>query len=323
VECGLCPNGCVIGPGGIGSCRVRTNRGGVLYADSFGVVSSSQVDPIEKKPLYHFWPGTEIFSVGGWGCNLHCSFCQNWSISQEFNAEKQVFSPHEVVDAAILSGAPSIAYTYNEPLISLEFVRECAMIGREKGLNSVAVTNGYVSEESGRDAIEVIDAFNIDIKGMSEMFYSRNCSGRLAPVLDFCCMVKASGRHLELTNLVIPGENDRYSELEELVRWVVNNLGRDVPVHFSAYRPQYKMTNPATGTDVLNRAFDIARNHLDYVYLGNVLMERGQNSLCPQCQACLIKRHGYSIAVVGVNRGKCIKCGFLLEGFLWRVQSES
>lgn len=318
VKCTLCPNNCAIGPGSSGICRVRRNDAGVLYAEGYGVLSSSHVDPIEKKPLYHFCPGTDIFSIGGWGCNLRCSFCQNWSISQKFSSGHKVYAPVDVVDAALASGAGAIAYTYNEPLISMEFVLDCAILAKGRGLKNVAVTNGYVCERAGRDAVQALDAFNVDVKGMADDFYSRNCGGKLAPILQFCRMIRQEGKHLELTNLVIPDENDSETDIEALVQWVADALGRDVPLHFSAYRPEYKMERPPTESSSLNRAYEIARKHLDYVYLGNVITQRGQDSFCPQCNECLIERSGYKTRIVGVRDGCCSQCEALLRGFEWQ-----
>ena len=318
VQCGLCPHGCRIAPGASGRCRIRANRAGVLYAEGYGVISSSHVDPIEKKPLYNFCPGTDIFSIGGWGCNFSCSFCQNWSISQDFTAGKKVCAPADIVRAAMESGSGAIAYTYNEPLISMEFVLECASLASDRGLKNVAVTNGYVCEGAGRDAVDALDAFNVDIKSMDDAFYRRNCGGALAPILDFCRMIKQRGKHLEVTNLVIPGENDGEESIAALAQWVACELGRDVPVHFSAYRPEYKMENPATESGVMNRAYEVARKHLDYVYLGNVMTQHGQDSLCPQCGELLVERTGYMTKITGVRDGVCAQCGSILNGFVWQ-----
>lgn len=317
IKCELCPNYCLIRQGNSGSCGVRTNRDGVLYADGYGKVSSSQVDPIEKKPLYHFRPGTDIFSIGGWGCNLHCSFCQNWSISQEFREGSESFSPDQVVSAAERSGTDSIAYTYNEPFISMEFVRECSDLARRRGMKNVAVTNGYVSTEALADAIEAIDAFNVDVKSMEDGFYKRNCGGKLQSVLEFCKAVRACGKHLEITNLVIPGENDSDELLLALVDWIAEELGEDVPLHFSAYRPQYKMSNPSTDPAILNRAHELASGKLNYVYLGNVISDVGQNTVCRKCGSCLISRSGYATVIAGIKDGACTACGSEATGFCW------
>jgi len=317
VQCMLCPNMCGLAAGQTGSCGVRTNRSGVLYAESYGLISSSHVDPIEKKPLYHFCPGTDIFSIGGCGCNLHCSFCQNWSISQEFMRSSDAFTPEQIVSAAQRTGTGAIAYTYNEPLIGLEFVLECAMLARERGLRNVAVTNGYVRGRAAEDAVASIDAFNVDIKSMDDKFYSKNCSGHIKPVLEFCQMVREAAKHLEITNLVIPGENDDDDALRRLSVWIAEHLGPETPLHLSAYRPQFKMKNPATELGILLHAYEIAKDSLEYVYLGNVACETGQDTLCPKCGELIVKRRGYSTSVIGVEKGCCSSCGHALRCFAW------
>ncbi len=317
VRCELCPNYCVIRNGHGGSCGVRYNRDGTLYADGYGRISSSNVDPIEKKPLYHFRPGTDIFSVGGWGCNLHCSFCQNWSISQDFIRDGAAYSPEQIVAGAERAGTSAVAYTYNEPLISVEFVLACSALARERGLQNVAVTNGYVSSEAREEIVGAIDAFNVDIKSMDDDFYRRNCGGKLRPILEFCESVRGAGKHLEITNLIIPGENDSPATITELVDWIADSLGSDVPLHFSAYRPQYKMTNKATDVSVLRRAHDAAACKLHYVYLGNVVTSCGQDTACPGCGECVISRTGYATTVSGVVDETCRFCGIRLPGFCW------
>lgn len=317
VECNLCPHICRIGESHSGICRVRRNRGGVLYAEGYGKISSTHVDPIEKKPLYHYLPGADIFSIGGWGCNFRCLFCQNWSISQEFIDQRETVNPEQVVALAQKAGTTAIAYTYNEPLIGLEYVIDCAHKARKRGIRNVAVTNGYISSAAGSDAIEAIDAFNVDIKSMDDGFYRRNCGGSVGPVLDFCRAVARAGRHIEITNLIIPGENDGEADIERLAEWVAVNLGRQVPLHLSAYRPMYRMTRPATDEGVLQVAFEAACKHLDYVYLGNVMMQTGSSTMCPECRAVVVQRNGYNVFIKGVEDGKCLQCGCALDGFVW------
>lgn len=318
VHCGLCSHMCRIKEGEAGLCGVRRNQGGILYAAGYGVLSSSHLDPVEKKPLYHFLPGSSTFSIGGWGCNFRCVFCQNWTISQRFADNDKVFKPSEVVDAAVRAEAPSISYTYNEPLIGMEFVADCAVLARERGLRNVAVTNGYLRGAALNDASSLIDAFNVDIKSMDDSFYRRHCGGRLDPVLKFCEEVKKAGRHLEITNLVIPLENDRPELFERLAAWVSVNLGRDVPLHFSAYHPEYRMHNPPTPEAVLAGALAAASNYLDYVYIGNVHSERGRDSICRNCGNVLISRSGYSASISGVVSGRCRGCSLDLPGFVWK-----
>lgn len=248
---------------------------------------------------------------------MQCSFCQNWSISQAVPDTGEPYTAAQIVDAAVRSGSPAIAYTYNEPLISIEFIMDCASLARKAGLFNVAVTNGYVNQAAGVAVIEVMDAFNVDIKSIEDDFYRRNCHGTLPPVLAFCCMVKESGKHIEVTNLIIPGENDDTKELDALAEWVSNNLGRNVPLHLSAYRPQYKMKNPATDVVALHAGHDAAQCHLDYVYIGNALTEHGQDTICPKCASTIVTRRGYSTLVTGVEGGSCACCGLKLTGFCW------
>ena len=308
VECDLCPHHCKLMDGKTGLCKVRTCRGGKLYADGYGLISSAGIDPIEKKPLYHFAPGEKIFSFGGWGCNLGCEFCQNWNISQSVEITLGETHPTQVVARALEAGSVGIAYTYNEPLIGIEFVEDCARLARDKNLANVLVTNGYVEHEPARDILPMIDALNIDIKSMDDAFYRRWCKSQLAPVLAFAKQAFDSGCHVEITNLIIPTLNDDGIVVERLAEWISKNMGRLVPLHLSAYRPQYKMCLNATPLESLERAYDICRKHLDYVYLGNVWSEIGQDTVCPLCGAVLISRQGYSVNITGADKGYCNNC---------------
>ncbi len=270
VECLLCPTGCIISEGGSGFCKVRGVREGELKALGYGKVSSAHLDPIEKKPLNDFFPGSMIYSIGGWGCNLSCAFCQNWSISQEFHDESRVYEPADIVDEAKASGSIGIAYTYNEPLISFEFVRDCAQLARSAGLVNVLVTNGYINTEPASELLSLVDALNIDIKSMDPEFYKTHCGGELNPVLDFAVQANAAGCHVEITNLVIPGLNDSDDLFVSLADWIYDNLGAEVPLHLSAYHPQYKMVVNRTPPETLLNARDLCEQRLKHVYLGNV-----------------------------------------------------
>ena len=244
VQCELCPHGCVLAEDGTGLCKVRTVSGGKLNAAGYGLVSSVALDPIEKKPLYHFHPGSAIFSIGGWGCNFACPFCQNWTISQQAMLDSESMTPAGVVARA--AGSVGIAYTYNEPLVGIEFVMDCAESARGAGLVNVLVTNGYIEPGPAAELLPLVDALNVDIKSMDEAFYRSQCRARLGPVLDFAVQARAAGAHLEITNLVIPGLNDRPMLIEKLATWIGANLGSETPLHLSAYRPQYRMKNPST-----------------------------------------------------------------------------
>ena len=309
IQCELCPHHCVIAEQQTGLCGIRRVVVGKLVAVGYGLLSSMQNDPIEKKPLYHFYPGSTIFSIGGWGCNFACQFCQNWQISQSIDLAAQNLRAETVVQIAGDQRSLGIAYTYNEPLINYEFVQDCARLARAAGLLNVLVTNGFVEEKPAAELLPLIDALNIDIKSMDESFYKQQCRGALAPVLRFACQARAAGRHVEITNLLIPGMNDGVEQVGRVSAWIAANLGRATPLHLSAYHPEYKMTVPATPPGVLEHAYVRCKRDLDYVYMGNVLSSTGQNTLCPQCARALIVRHGYVTRVVGISNRVCQQCG--------------
>lgn len=269
VKCSLCPHFCVIRDGGTGFCGVRKNKGGTLYTANYGRVSSMALDPVEKKPLYHFHPGEFILSVGTVGCNLSCLFCQNWSIAKEVGAPTEPATSQELVKRAKELGSFGIAYTYNEPFIWYEFVYETAQLAKKEGLANVLVTNGYVTPEPLEQLLPYIDAMNIDIKSIEDDFYKKVCSGRVAEVLE-TVRVSAKRCHVELTNLIIPTLNDSDGNFQKLTDWIYENVGPDVPLHFSRYFPCYKMTLPPTPKEILMRAECIAKKKLNHVYLGNI-----------------------------------------------------
>ena len=314
VQCELCPHGCVLGEGDTGLCKVRTVRGGKLYAVGYGLVSSAALDPIEKKPLYHFRPGADIFSIGGWGCNFACPFCQNWTISQQILEERGGYASDGIVSRAGAGGSIGIAYTYNEPLVGFEFVFDCAERAAAAGLANVLVTNGYIQSGPAAKLLPLVDALNIDIKSMEESFYREQCRAKLGPVLDFAVQARAAGAHVEVTNLIIPGLNDDPGLIAKLAAWIGDNLGRGTPLHLSAYRPQYKMKNPATGAAVLEDACKACRDHLSYVYLGNVVGSVGRDTNCASCGQLLVERRGYATRVVGLRGGSCSGCGEEVPG---------
>ena len=309
IRCGLCPHACRLAEGATGRCRVRTVQGGRLRAVSYGTISSSHVDPIEKKPLFHFYPGEAVFSVGSWGCNFSCSFCQNWSISQEgCPASGDVTRPEDVVARAQSAGGIGIAYTYNEPLVSYEFVSDCAALARDAGLKNVLVTNGYVCADPAAELLPLIDALNIDVKCIDDAFYAKHCGGHVRPVLDFATQAVAGGCHVEITNLIIPGLNDDSALIESLAAWIATSLGRCTPLHLSAYHPQYRLGVPATPRLQLERARDQALKHLSYVYLGNTSSALGRDTVCPSCGNALVTREGYDTRIAGIEMGMCTEC---------------
>lgn len=310
ILCDLCPHHCRLGEGQTGRCRARGVRGGALVALTYGLVSAAHIDPIEKKPLYHFRPGSAIFSIGNWGCNLGCRCCQNWSIAQApAPAGTPRLTPEKVIADADRSGCGAIAYTYNEPLIGFEFVRDCAGLARHAGLANVLVTNGFIEPEPAKELLPLIDALNIDVKGMDEEFYRKHCRGSLAPVLAFAAQARAAGCHVEITNLVIPSRNDDDSSFDRLGAWLAQTLGATIPLHLSAYHPDYELELPPTPPATLSRAFSICRRHLAYVYVGNIQGTEGHDTICPGCGSILIGRRGFSVKVSGVRSGACISCG--------------
>lgn len=306
VHCRLCPHECRINEGGRGVCRVRSNHDGTLYSDIYEHILACHLDPIEKKPLYHFYPGRQILSIGTKGCNQRCDFCQNWEMIESDVAGTYITSD-EIAAMADRGGSIGIAYTYNEPLIWFEFVLECAKKVHARGLKNVLVTNGFVNAGPLEELLPYIDAMNIDIKSMDPDFYRSICGSTLDPVLSTCARA-AVDCHVEVTNLLIPGYNDTEELIGRLVDFVAG-LGRDTPLHFSAYYPCHRMTAPPTPVETLRRARDIARGRLDYVYMGNVVSEDAGRSRCPGCGETVVERDGYMTRAVGLDGGSCAGCG--------------
>ncbi len=307
VRCEICPHRCLIAPDQTGICLCRKNFGGTLRPINYGQVTSAALDPIEKKPLYHFHPGQQILSLGTWGCNFKCDFCQNWQISQQV-APSEYLSPADAVAMAKQRGSFGIAYTYNEPTIWFEYVLDTGRLAHEAGLKNVLVTNGYVNAEPLEALFEVVDAMNIDLKSFSDLFYKKHAKARLNPVLESARL--AAGRcHVETTTLLIPGENDSAEELEQLGSWISENLGRRTPTHLSAYFPRYKLDLPATDGATLQGARTILQKHLDFVYLGNIMGGEDGNTRCPQCGAVAVRRSGYRVDTSGLKGSACADCG--------------
>ncbi|MCX6796632.1 MAG: AmmeMemoRadiSam system radical SAM enzyme [Candidatus Falkowbacteria bacterium] len=309
VQCNLCPNGCVLAPEQTGLCKARKNISGQLYSLVYGKVAAANVDPIEKKPFYHFLPGTTAFSISTTGCNMACNFCQNWDISQKFSDEviTKTMTPEQVVDEALASNAKSIAYTYNEPTIFYEFMLDTAKLAKTKGLKNVMHSNGYINQEPLLELIPYLDAANIDLKGMSDKFYSDyTTNGKVEPVLATIKTLKEKGVWLEITNLLIPGANDSPEEIKKVVNWVKNNLGTAVPLHFSRFFPTYKLNNIIpTPENTLQQAYKIAKDEgLQYVYLGNTDLPEGSTTYCPSGKIA-IERKGYFIETNNLTNGKC------------------
>jgi pyruvate formate lyase activating enzyme len=306
VVCRLCPADCRLTDGKRGICESRFNQGGTLVTDNYGEAVTLAVDPIEKKPLYHFYPGAHILSTGPNCCNLGCSFCQNWQISQR-KIHTTYLSPGQLVTAAQDEHSLGIAFTYTEPMVWFEYIMDTAPLARAAGLKVVLVSNGYINPAPLDDLLGVTDAFNIDLKGIREQFYLRTCRGKLAPVLENIRRIAASGSHLEVTNLIIPGENDGDDEIRDLVSFVAS-VSDLIPLHFSAYHPDFEMKRPATPTVTLLRARSIALEQLKYVYLGNIQSTEGNDTICPVCGHLLITRRGFSSQIVGLTGSRCASC---------------
>lgn len=313
VQCELCPKGCVIAPGHSGDCRIRVNLDGRLCAVTYGYPIAIHVDPMEKKPLFHFLPGTPILSLATVGCNLHCKNCQNWEISQRNpeDSEAVYLPPQDLPALARRAGCTSVAYTYTEPLAYYEYTLDSCRACREAGLRNVLVTAGYINPGPLRELCRFVDAANIDLKAMSDAFYRNVCAGTLAPVLNTLMLSKSLGVFVEVTNLVIPTLNDADEDLRSLARWVKENLGAETPLHFSRFFPHYQMRHlPPTPTATLLRAREIAlAEGMKHVYVGNVPTGEGETTFCAHCGRAVIERSRYVILANRLKDGRCPYCG--------------
>jgi pyruvate formate lyase activating enzyme len=316
--CDLCPRYCSIGKGQAGFCYIRVNSGGKMLSLGYGKPAALQIDPIEKKPLNHFMPGSSILSIGTAGCNMGCKFCQNWEISK--SKEDQVRSidlgPDEVVDRAVRNGCPAIAFTYNEPTIWGEYVVDISRRARERGIKTVMVSNGYVTMEALPEIYRYIDAANIDLKAFTENFYRKVTLTHLRPVLDALVEIKKRGVWVEVTTLLIPTLNDALDEVRRLSRWVLRNLGADTPLHFTAFHPDFKLMNlpptaPAIVEAARSEALGIGLNH---VYTGNLRTLEGGITFCPDCAAPVIRRSWHRVEENRLTDGRC-PCGASIAGY--------
>jgi pyruvate formate lyase activating enzyme len=320
VQCHLCAQECKIDPGKRGLCSVRENQAGTLQSLVYGRLIAEHLDPIEKKPLFHFLPGSTSYSIATIGCNFQCQHCQNYDISQYPNRHEgqivgQPSSPASVVEKALASGAASISYTYTEPTIFLEFAQDVGRLGRERGLKNVFVSNGFMTEDSATALAEFLDADNVDLKSFQDDFYRKVCKARLQPVLDTITRLKKLGVWLEVTTLVIPGLNDSEAELQEIAAFI-KSVGAGIPWHVSAFYPTYQMLDrPRTPAATLLKARDIGlKAGLRYVYTGNIPGQGGENTICYACGELLIERLGYSIQAFRLKEGKCPKCQAAIDG---------
>ncbi|MFH1198749.1 MAG: AmmeMemoRadiSam system radical SAM enzyme [Candidatus Omnitrophota bacterium] len=319
VHCGLCAHRCKIADHKFGFCGVRQNTGGVLYTHAYGEVIATNVDPIEKKPLYHFLPGTKSFSIATVGCNFHCGFCQNWEISQKNFKEGaelggEEFSPEEIVDAAVKNQCQSISYTYTEPTIFFEYALETAKLAKDEGLKNIFVTNGYMTKEALTMIKPYLNAANVDLKFFKEEAYKKICGASLKPVLDSIRLMKEMGIWVEITTLIVPNENDSEEELYGIAQFIAS-VDKNIPWHISRFHPDYKFTKyEVTPESTLKKAQSLGQEAgLTYIYAGNVY-GWGNDTICPFCKELLIKREGFDIYKYNIENGKCIFCDFVIPG---------
>jgi pyruvate formate lyase activating enzyme len=311
VICDLCPNNCEIKSGNFGACGVRGSKGGKGIIPFYRFISALTVDPVEKKPLYHFKPGSSILSIGFAGCNFRCPFCQNWHISQNTDISGKWLKPGEIISAALKQDAPSIAYTYSEPLVHAEYLIDCMTLARRHGIANVLVTNGCVNAEAAAEILELADAANVDLKSFSKETYKKCLGGDLQTVLDFIKLGKKMGVHLEITTLVVPDLNNTEGELEEAADFIAS-LDAEMPWHLSAYHPDYRWNAPPTDGNFLLRAAEKAKKKLAFVYTGNI--SSNNDTFC-SCGNVLVKRRGYRTDALGLTAGnagekyRCAKCG--------------
>jgi pyruvate formate lyase activating enzyme len=324
VHCYLCPRHCHIRPGQAGFCYIRVNRAGKLYSLGYGSPAALQIDPIEKKPLSHFLPGSRVFSMGTAGCNMGCFFCQNWDISKSRHDQvhSQRVPPEDVPSLAIEHGCESIAFTYNEPTIWGEYVIDICKAARDHGLKTVMVSNGYITREAFHDVYAHVDAANIDLKAFTENFYGKITLTHLQPVLDTLQWLKnETAVWFELTNLLIPPLNDDPEEIAKLSDWVMQHLGPNVPLHFTAFHPDFKLQDkPPTPPETLHRARKIALEAgLHYVYEGNIFSDAA-STRCPNCDTLLVRRSWHKVLENNLQRGACPKCRLMIPG-IWQQSS--
>lgn len=321
-QCELCPNRCLLKEGQRGLCKARENIAGKLYSLVYGKVSSMAVDPIEKKPLYHFLPGAKAFSLATTGCNLSCQYCQNWDLSQRQPEEVQSSSmtPEAVVAEALKSNSQVIAFTYNEPVVWYEYMLDIAKIAKEKGLRTVAISNGYINPEPLKELLLYLDAYKVDLKAFDEETYRQMSGGKLAPVLETIKTIRASGKWLEIVYLVVPGYTDNLKKIKDMCLWIKDNVGDSVPLHFSRFWPKYKLLNlPPTPEETVKQARQTCLDvGLKYVYTGNIEDEAGSNTYCPETGQMVIKRKSFFVEEMLVNSlGQASGCPSSISG-VWQ-----
>jgi pyruvate formate lyase activating enzyme len=319
IQCDLCPRYCRLHEGQRAFCFVRQRVGDAIYLTSYGKATGFCIDPIEKKPLYHYLPGSSILSFGTAGCNLGCKFCQNWDISKARSVERlsDTASPDRIAEAAVAAGCKSVAFTYNDPVIFAEFAMDTARACRERGLAAVAVTAGYIAPQARRDFYAEMDAANVDLKAFSEQFYRKLCFAELGPVLETLRYLKhETNVWFEVTTLLIPGQNDAEEEIDRLCDWFAENLGTDVPLHFTAFHPDFKLTDiPHTPAETCRRARAQAKRHgIRHVYSGNIHDSAGQSTYCANCGKRVIERDWYALGEYRLSAARCAHCQTVLPG---------
>ena len=321
IECGICPKKCRIADLERGYCGNKENRDGTYYSLVYSRPCAMHIDPVEKKPLFHYLPSTMALSIATAGCNFECRFCQNWRIAQyrPEQIESEFASPDMIVRKAIESRAHTIAYTYSEPVVFYEYMYDCAKEGRKMGVGSAMISNGFINEFPLVELCKYLTAVKIDLKAFTDKFYRKYCSGELKPVLDTLKVLKKNGIWFEIVVLIIPTLNDSPNEIKNMCRWIVENLGKNIPLHFSRFHPMYKIRNlPPTPLKTLERCHSIATGTgLNYVYIGNIPGHPAESTYCPECKKVVIKRIGYSILENNISSGKCSSCGHPIPG-IWK-----
>lgn len=318
VQCILCPRECILNDRDRGFCRNRENFKGKLYSIVFGRPAVVDIGPIEKAPIYHFYPGHFRLCLTCVSCNLRCKYCQNWHLSQRSIEEVDCysFSPNEIIDKAIKNGLNSISFTYTEPTVYYEYIYEISSLAKEKGIKTSIVSNGYIKQEPLLKLLKVLDAVKIDLKGFSEKFYKDVCSATLKPVLESMITVKREGVWLEIVNLIIPTLNDDSKMIDDMCRWIKENIGRDTPIHFTRFFPNYRLNDlPPTPISTLEASYEIAKkNGLRYVYIGNVPGHTYNSTYCHSCKKRIIYRTHFDVIEININRGQCKFCGAIIPG---------
>lgn len=317
LTCNLCPHSCIIKNNKEGICGVRKNINGKLISRVYGIASAIHPDPIEKKPLYHFHPGSNILSLGSFGCNFKCNFCQNHHISQARWTDIDTglnLSPSEIgLRAQEQEDNLGLAFTYNEPVIWFEYMLDTAKIIKENGMKTVLISNGYIQKEPLEELLPLIDAFNIDIKAFEDKFYLSVTGGSITPVLESIKRISEAGKHIELTNLIISGQNDKPEIFKDMIKWMVDNCGDKIVLHLSKYFPNYKSEIPTTPDKKLLDLYNIAREKIYFTYLGNTSLRAGRDTICPVCGKLLIERKYYRIKMAGLDsKGECSNCHYRL-----------